>query len=99
MYHFLTQTLRELRLKGPEWAHSEMTSQCIVKETRILTTKIQCRCNALKKKSIENRSNFLVCSFVRNNFQLLIGGLILSVAWVGDKVSLSKPSRHYRSEP
>lgn len=100
MCHFLTQTLRELRLKGPEWAHSEMTSQCIVKETRILTTKIQCRCNALKKKkSIENRSNFLVCSFVRNNFQLLIGGLILSVAWVGDKVSLSKPSRHYRSEP
>ena len=55
MCHFLTQILRELRLKGAEWAHSEMTSQCIVKETRILTTKLQRGCNALKKKSIENR--------------------------------------------
>lgn len=41
----------------------------------------------------------MVCIFVRNNFQFLIGGLILSVAWVADKVSLSKPSRHYRSDP
>ena len=46
----MTLTLREQTLKGAEWDHSEMASWCIVKETRRLTTKIQCRCNTLKEK-------------------------------------------------